>query len=83
MERKELRQQLEKAILNLPPIYREVVQLRDIDELDVQETANVLGITAGSVKVRLHRARTMLQKQLVPVLKAFAPARRSWFGRRG
>jgi RNA polymerase sigma-70 factor (ECF subfamily) len=83
LERKELRECLCRAILKLPPIYREVVQLRDIDELDVQETSEVLGITAGSVKVRLHRARTMLQKELVPVLKGFAPAaKRSWFGRR-
>jgi RNA polymerase sigma-70 factor, ECF subfamily len=83
LERKELRECLCRAILDLPPIYREVVQLRDIDELDVQETANVLGITAGSVKVRLHRARAMLQKELVPLLKAFAPAaKRKWFGRR-
>jgi RNA polymerase sigma-70 factor (ECF subfamily) len=83
LERKELRDCLGRAILGLPPIYRDVVQLRDIDELDVQETANVLGITPGSVKVRLHRARTMLQKELVPVLKSFAPAtKRGWFGRR-
>jgi len=84
LERKELRDCLHHAVLSLPPIYREVVQLRDIDELDVQETADVLGITPGSVKVRLHRARIMLQKELVPVLKGFAPAsRRGWFGRRG
>lgn len=84
LERQELRECLSKAVLSLPPIYREVVQLRDIDELDVEETATVLGITAGSVKVRLHRARTMLQKQLVPLLKDFAPkSKRGWFGRRG
>jgi RNA polymerase sigma-70 factor, ECF subfamily len=83
LERKELGACLCRAIMDLPPIYREVVQLRDIDELDVQETAEVLGITPGSVKVRLHRARIMLQKALVPVLKGFAPAtKRSWFGRR-
>jgi RNA polymerase sigma-70 factor (ECF subfamily) len=86
LERKELRQCLGQAILKLPPIYREVVQLRDVEELDVQETAQVLGITAGSVKVRLHRARTMLQKELVPILKGYAPSPGpSWrrlFGRR-
>jgi RNA polymerase sigma-70 factor, ECF subfamily len=83
LERKELRACLCRAVLSLPPIYREVVQLRDIDELDVQETATVLGITPGSVKVRLHRARTMLQKELTPILKDFAPAtKRGWFGRR-
>jgi RNA polymerase sigma-70 factor (ECF subfamily) len=84
LERSELRECLCRVILKLPPIYREVVQLRDIDELDVQETAEVLGITPGSVKVRLHRARTMLQKELAPLLKDFAPGRqRGWFGRRG
>jgi RNA polymerase sigma-70 factor (ECF subfamily) len=82
LERKELRESLSRAIMKLPPIYREVVQLRDVDELDVQETAEVLGITAGSVKVRLHRARTMLQKELVPLLKEFAPRKRGLFGRR-
>ncbi len=82
LERKELRECLIHAVLELPPIYREVVQLRDMDELDVQETASLLGITAGSVKVRLHRARTMLQKKLAPVLKDFAPKRRGLFGRR-
>ena len=86
LERKELGQSIGRAIMNLPPIYRDVVQLRDIDELDVQETAGVLGITAGAVKVRLHRARTMLQKELVPLLKGYAPASghgwRRLFGRR-
>lgn len=82
LERKELRESLSRAVMKLPPIYREVVQLRDVDELDVQETADVLGITAGSVKVRLHRARMMLQKELVPLLKEFAPRKRGLFGRR-
>lgn len=87
LERKELRQCLCQAILKLPPIYRDVVQLRDIDELDVQETANLLGITEGSVKVRLHRARAMLQKDLVLVMKDLAPKASGWRslfgGRRG
>ncbi|HEY9126218.1 MAG TPA: sigma-70 family RNA polymerase sigma factor [Acidobacteriaceae bacterium] len=74
LERKELGDCLRRAILELPPIYREVVELRDVEELDVQETAHVLGITAGAVKVRLHRARMMLQKSLTPVLKAYVPA---------
>jgi RNA polymerase sigma-70 factor (ECF subfamily) len=82
LERGQLRECLSRAVLNLPPKYREVVQLRDIDELDVQETAVILGITAGAVKVRLHRARTMLQKELVPVLRSYAPQRRGFWGRR-
>jgi RNA polymerase sigma-70 factor, ECF subfamily len=84
LERQELRECLSQAVLKLPPIYRDVVQLRDIDELDVQETAAVLGVSAGSVKVRLHRARAMLQKELTPLLKKYAPSSKpGWFGRRG
>jgi RNA polymerase sigma-70 factor (ECF subfamily) len=87
LERDQLGACLRRAVLGLPAIYREVVQLRDIEELDVQETAQVLGITAGAVKVRLHRARIMLQKQLAPVLKDYVPsAQPTWrrvFGRRG
>jgi RNA polymerase sigma-70 factor, ECF subfamily len=87
LERDQLGVCLRRAVLGLPAIYRQVVQLRDIEELDVQETAQVLGITAGAVKVRLHRARIMLQKQLAPVLKDYVPsAQPTWrrvFGRRG
>ncbi len=83
LERKELGKCIRQAVLGLPPIYREVVQLRDIEELDVAETASLLGITAGSVKVRLHRARMMLQRELAPQLKQFAPRRFGLFGRRG
>ena len=82
LERKELGQCLSRAVLNLPPIYRDVVQLRDIDDLDIAETAQVLGISPGSVKVRLHRARIMLQKELVPLLERYAPKTRGFFGRR-
>jgi len=81
LERKELGQSIQRAITSLPPIYQDVVQLRDVEQLDVNETAGILGITAGAVKVRLHRARAMLQKELVPILKGYAPARKQ--GRRG
>jgi RNA polymerase sigma-70 factor (ECF subfamily) len=78
LERKEVRSLLHKAITALPMIYREVFQLRDIEELSVSEAAEVLGITSASVKVRLHRARMMLQKNLAPQLKEMAPKRRWW-----
>jgi RNA polymerase sigma-70 factor (ECF subfamily) len=80
LERKELGAILRKAIDGLPEIYRNILLLRDIEELDVRETANVLGITEGSVKVRLHRARALLQRDLVPKLKGFAPKRAKLFG---
>ena len=78
LERKEVRSLLLKAITALPAIYREVFQLRDIEQLSVQEAAQALGITTSSVKVRLHRARMMLQKNLAPQLKEMAPKRRWW-----
>jgi RNA polymerase sigma-70 factor, ECF subfamily len=78
LERKEVRSLLLKAITALPAIYREVFQLRDIEQLSVQEAAQALGITTSSVKVRLHRARMMLQKTLAPELKEMAPKRRWW-----
>jgi RNA polymerase sigma-70 factor (ECF subfamily) len=80
LERKELGALLRKAIEGLPGIYRNVVLLRDIEEMDVRETAATLGITEGAVKVRLHRARALLQRDLAPRLEGFAPKRRGLFG---
>lgn len=80
LERKELGNVLREAIEGLPAIYRNVVLLRDIEEMDVKETAAALGITEGAVKVRLHRARTLLQRDLAPKLKGFAPRRARLFG---
>jgi RNA polymerase sigma-70 factor, ECF subfamily len=78
LERKEVRQLLQQAIVELPLIYREIFVLRDVEELSVDESAVALGITVASVKVRLHRARILLQKKLVPQLKKVNPKRR-WF----
>ncbi len=78
LERKEIRQLLYKAVTALPSIYREVFQLRDIEQMSVNEAAAALGITISSVKVRLHRARMMLQKALAPQLQQMAPKRRRW-----
>ena len=81
LERKELREALRVAVTELPDIYRQVFVLRDLEEQNIEETAQALGIHPGAVKVRLHRARMMLQKRLVPLLKTTAPARRGFFGR--
>jgi len=81
LERKELREAVRIAVAELPDIYRQVFTLRDLEELNIEETAQALGINPGAVKVRLHRARIMLQKRLVPFLKTTAPARKRFFGR--
>ena len=54
-------QVLEKAVMALPPKYRVVVMMRDLEEMSVAETAGCLDITEENVKVRLHRARAMLR----------------------
>jgi RNA polymerase sigma-70 factor (ECF subfamily) len=81
LERKELREALRSAVAELPDIYRQVFILRDLEELNIEETAQALGINPGAVRVRLHRARMMLQRRLVPFLKTTAPVRRGFFGR--
>jgi len=81
LERKEIREALRGAVAELPDIYRQVFTLRDLEELSVEETAQALGINSNVVKVRLHRARILLQKRLVPFLRTTAPPRRRFFGR--
>jgi RNA polymerase sigma-70 factor (ECF subfamily) len=82
LQRKELGAILRQAIEGLPEIYRNIVLLRDIEEMDIRQTAAVLGISEAAVKVRLHRARAMLQRHLAPQLKGYAPKRKGWFGGR-
>jgi len=81
LERKELREALRGAVAELPGIYRQIFTFRDLDGMNVAETAVALGINENMVKVRLHRARMMLQKRLVPFLKTTAPARKGFWGR--
>jgi RNA polymerase sigma-70 factor, ECF subfamily len=75
LERLEVRKLLQEAVTELPIIYREVFLLREVEELSINESAQALGISVASVKVRLHRARIMLQKRLAPQLKRLAPKR--------
>jgi RNA polymerase sigma-70 factor, ECF subfamily len=67
LERKETRATVRACIGQLPDNYREVLVLRDVDELSTQETAQALNMTPTAVKVRLHRARqaltTLLRKE--------------------
>ena len=61
LERQELRAVIRRKIDLLPEDYRSVLLLRDIEELNTEETAGVLGISPGAVKTRLHRARMALR----------------------
>jgi len=62
---KESLQAIQQAILSLPLKYREVVVLRHLQDLSYIEIANILKLPAGTVKIRLCRAREQLRKILV------------------
>jgi RNA polymerase sigma-70 factor, ECF subfamily len=75
LERKEVRQKLAEALATLDRKYREVFVLRDVEHLNIQETADTLGISIASVKTRLLRARLMLRDLLA------AGWKQGWFSR--
>ncbi len=60
-ERQETRAIVRACIERLPASYRTILVLRDIEELDTDETALALGLSASAVKARLHRARQALR----------------------
>jgi len=68
----ETRAHVRACIDRLADPYREVLVLRDIEELDTEQTAQHLGINPGAVKTRLHRARQALRALLDPVVLAEA-----------
>ncbi len=55
---------LQSAVLALPANYRSVLVLRDIEEMSTSDTAEALDLTEENVKVRLHRARALLRREL-------------------
>jgi len=72
LERKELRDALASALNSLPEKYRTVMMLRDVQQLSITETAQVLGISEANVKTRLSRARLQMRDLLAPGLGAAA-----------
>ncbi len=60
----ELKGLLEAAVLSLPEHYRAVLMMRDIEEMSTAEVAACLELSEENVKVRLHRARALLRKEL-------------------
>ncbi len=72
LERKEVREEILRAVERLPEKYREVLVLRDLQETSILETARILDLTETTVKVRLFRARLQLRDMLVERLPAYA-----------
>jgi RNA polymerase sigma-70 factor (ECF subfamily) len=66
LERKQLREALQRALAALAPKYREVLILRDVQHVSIAETARILGITEANVKTRLLRARLQMRDALAP-----------------
>ncbi|MFN7919953.1 MAG: sigma-70 family RNA polymerase sigma factor [Bryobacteraceae bacterium] len=65
-DRDVLAREVRSAVAELPPEFREVVVLCELEELDYAEAAQVLGCPVGTVRSRLYRARRMLMKALAP-----------------
>jgi len=64
LARAETIERVRQGVLALPPAYREVVVLCDLQELDYAEAARALACPVGTVRSRLHRARTLLMQKL-------------------
>jgi RNA polymerase sigma-70 factor (ECF subfamily) len=73
LERREDREFIRACIDELPESYRTVLILRDVEELDTEETARALAVTGSVVKVRLHRARQALRSMLEPRFRRGVP----------
>ncbi len=69
VEREEVQVLVRKAIEELPETYRNVLLLRDIEQLDTAEVSQLLGVTENAVKIRLHRARQALRAKLAPTMR--------------
>jgi RNA polymerase sigma-70 factor, ECF subfamily len=64
LARNERIESLRKAVLALPPAYREVVVLCDLNEMDYAQAAGALGCAIGTIRSRLHRARALLMEKM-------------------
>jgi len=67
---RELQVLLERAIAELPEDVREVMVLRDTEDLAYEEIAAIVDVPVGTVRSRLNRARTLLKERLAPLLEA-------------
>jgi RNA polymerase sigma-70 factor (ECF subfamily) len=67
--RAELERILQGAVGALPPGFRTVFYLRDVEGLSTEETAELLNVSVGAVKARLFRARLRLREELSKIFK--------------
>ncbi len=69
VRRREIQESVEAALKELPEKYREVIVLRDIQQLSYEEIEQTLGIPGGTVRSRINRARSSLQEMLEPLVE--------------
>jgi RNA polymerase sigma-70 factor, ECF subfamily len=69
-------QLLHRAVLSLPPQYRLVLVLHDMEELDTELVAKILALQPGTVRVRLHRARLLVRQEMSKLLRKAEPKQR-------
>ncbi len=67
-ERRNIQQRVDHEVAKLPIVFREVIILRDVQELSYEEISEILKIPLGTVKSRVNRARLRLQKRLKDLL---------------
>jgi RNA polymerase sigma-70 factor (ECF subfamily) len=77
----ERRRMIEAAIASLPPPYREVCLLADVEEQDRRAIADRLGLSLAGVRSRLHRARSLLREAVAPLVRDLPRGEGSMNGR--
>jgi RNA polymerase sigma-70 factor (ECF subfamily) len=71
---RESAEHLRQAVLEVPPAYRMVLVLHDMEELSTAEVAQITGLREGTVRVRLHRARLLVRRYLADIAKGVVPS---------
>lgn len=66
----QMTQLLQRAVEELPDVYRDAFVLREIEQLSVAEVAQLLNVEAATVKTRVHRARRMMQRDITGELRS-------------
>ncbi len=75
LDRKERAKRLRNAVQKLPSEYRLILVLHDMEELSDSDIAEITGLRPGTIRVRLHRARLFVRKELAKPESGVAPAR--------
>src|SRR5512146_1041756 len=69
-------ERVQQAVLRIPPKYRLILVLHDMEELDTDEVSRITGLRPGTVRVRLHRARLFVRRELAAAGKPAAPRKK-------